>query len=496
MDLELQMEQLSCFEMVGAFTETVEEVMETAIPEYCPDIARIIDALGEFNIREKVMGSDVFTVTGTVKVTVLYTSEEVSGLRSISVSVPCSCKWNDVQLLQCDHICVSGRVMLVEAKALNTRKLYLKVISELTACGYQSVDRDICKDVESEPTLRVKKEDMRLDILRIIEDRQFSFSQDAMLPNGEQPEDILLCKLSPRINSLQKIGNKLSLRGEMLVRILYRDAKKILRCYETSLTISEILEGNSIPDDTILNAYCTLSDYDCRLLRTENAGGFGISAGIRVCIYAFGQYRGEYLSDLYSTKNAVTVDRKYTPYPEAKPFSSIQMEATVPLEFGNVDPFIFVSGTDCSAVACLQKENSTVLRTTLHLKLLYLDEEGAAVVTERTVDVETTAMEEFSGATAQCMSVLPTCFGSTVELQCVVSFLLKKTGKKEIMMPQSVMMSEQEQKKLPSIVLRRMMAGEELWDIAKQYQTDEQVIVDANPNGIHSGYLLLIPKAR
>lgn len=46
MDLELKWRDLTWFEVLGRATATHEEALETAIPEYCPDMNRIVDATG------------------------------------------------------------------------------------------------------------------------------------------------------------------------------------------------------------------------------------------------------------------------------------------------------------------------------------------------------------------------------------------------------------------------------------------------------------------
>ena len=75
MELGLQFEDIFCYEATAGVTTAHEESLETAIPEYCPDIARIVDTAGRLTIREKVVKEDRCVVTGNVKVTVLYTSE-------------------------------------------------------------------------------------------------------------------------------------------------------------------------------------------------------------------------------------------------------------------------------------------------------------------------------------------------------------------------------------------------------------------------------------
>ena len=133
MELGLQFDSIFCYEATGGITAAHEEALETAIPEYCPDIARIVDTAGQLTIREKLLSESRCTVSGSVKVTVLYTSEEVEGLRSLTMSVPFSCVVEDRALEKCGTVSVRGRVLLTEGRTVTSRKLYLKVMPEITA---------------------------------------------------------------------------------------------------------------------------------------------------------------------------------------------------------------------------------------------------------------------------------------------------------------------------------------------------------------------------
>ena len=145
MELGLQFEDILCYEATAAISSAHEESLETAIPEYCPDIARIVEATGRLTIREKQLNEERCTISGSVKVTVLYTSEEATGLRSLTMSVPFSCVMDDRTLTRCGTVCAEGRVLLTEARAVTSRKLYIKVLPEITAVGYRAVKRRLCK---------------------------------------------------------------------------------------------------------------------------------------------------------------------------------------------------------------------------------------------------------------------------------------------------------------------------------------------------------------
>ena len=52
MELELQYTELSCCEAGESVTLTQEETLEAAIPEYCPEVTRLVAAVGQLCLRE------------------------------------------------------------------------------------------------------------------------------------------------------------------------------------------------------------------------------------------------------------------------------------------------------------------------------------------------------------------------------------------------------------------------------------------------------------
>ena len=46
MELELKKEQFACYQALPQLSENREETTETIVPDYLPDIARIVDASG------------------------------------------------------------------------------------------------------------------------------------------------------------------------------------------------------------------------------------------------------------------------------------------------------------------------------------------------------------------------------------------------------------------------------------------------------------------
>lgn len=497
MELGLQFEEISYYESLESHAVTHEETMETAIPEYCPDMSRIVEAVGELYVQEKLPAEDRYTVAGVVKVTVLYTSEEVPGLRSLTVSVPFSSRLEDRIAPGSKVVCVTGRVLMLEAKAVTPRRLYIRLMPELTAHTFRTQQFSLCTGTEAEPSLRVRREEITLPLLTGVGEQEISFTDETMLDGGKMPEDLLIFHMCPTVQSAQRVGSKLMVKGELHLRALYRMEGGQVAYWDGKLPYSDIVDGSDLPEEADLVLTPSLADADMRLLRTDSAGGFGITAQIRFCIRAYQKPTISYISDLYSIRNATEIQQKPVTIHLDCPETELVQEAVTRLELDAGIPFVYVTQTDCTPVTSTVENARPVLRTAVHMQLLYLDESGSPVTTGRTEEV-TVPVEEVRGTvSARCCQVAVQC-GGVCQVRVPVTFAIAGEERLTLNTMTAVTMTpEAKGERVPSLVLRRMQPGETLWDVAKQYRTDTDAIRQANhlEDGT-TDRMLLIPKVR
>ena len=186
MDLELKWRDLTWFEVLGRATATHEEALETAIPEYCPDMNRIVDATGQLQIRDREVTGGAVTVSGMVSVRVLYSSEESSGLRSLEVSVPFRCTQEGGNLAACRVLRAEGRLLLTETKAVSARRLYVRVLPEVTVTGYGEMHGRLCCAAEGDASLAVRTRETPLRLLSAVADGKITDIQ-VLSAAGEDP---------------------------------------------------------------------------------------------------------------------------------------------------------------------------------------------------------------------------------------------------------------------------------------------------------------------
>ena len=500
MELELKMQELNCCEKTACVVISHEEVLETAIPEYCPDIARVVDTVGQLKIREKKLSNGKLSINGVVKVTVLYISEAGSGLRSLILSVPFSCVADDPQLQGCRSICACGRLQLVEARPVTARKLYVRVMPEFEVEGIYSAKHMICAAADEDPSLYVHRSEKRCHLLKETLERNFTLNQECVPQSGKgRPEDLLLERIYLRTTGCQRMGGKLIIKGDAAVSILYRTEEQELHSYDEMLPFSQIIDGTQLPEDAVYQAELWAEDSDVRLVRLDNTVGFGIAVRIGVMVKVYEKVTVQYIDDLYSTKCDTTLQHVSHQLVMPQPVQCWRQEAVQQLEFGQGRPFACVTGMECSSVHAVSEGDKLALRTNLRVKLLYLDETGAPISTERTVEVCLHLPQLPDRARADCAPVVMNLGSSSCELRIPVDFFAEQTERLQINTIASVEMQETTLKDMPALVLRHVEEGDCLWEIAKTYRTDPRLILKTN--GLESDAelprgMLLIPKVR
>lgn len=331
-------------------------------------------------------------------------------------------------------------------------------------------------------------------------EREFQFQQErAVNREQELPEDLLLDRVSLCVTECRRVSTKLVIKGEAYISVLYRSEMQALGCYDTVLPFSQILDGADLPEEGEYQAEVWAMDSDVHLMRTDSGCSFGISLRIGLLVKVYQQMQLTYIEDLYCTDREADVKKAKLTLETGQSAKTVRSEAVQTLELGQGKPFACLTGAQCGAVTPVAEGGKSVLRTNLRLKVLYLDEAGAPVNAERVVELAVPVQDMPRAVRAVCQPGGLRLSGNSCEIKIPVDFLLEQTQQQHLESVNAANLQEKAQQERPSLVLRRVSAGEDLWEIAKRYYADPQMILAANqleedtplPEG-----LLLIPKAR
>ena len=504
MELELKKECLDTYELGEPQTLTQEETAETIVPDYCPDIARIISAEGVVCLHG---GTEQDGVTGTVRVTVLYTPENESGVRALEFAMPFSAQGEG--LAGCAHVVVETEIELLESRMLNPRKIFTrcKLVTHLAGC--RKVCLTISSDAETDPALLVEKRccGQTVSLLRQVAEKDLTFSETMSLSLGrEGAAELLHCRANGIVTETKAIGNKLIFKGVFLVSALYHTIGGQLASASAELPFSQIMETDSTEENTQVSMRLRITGTDIQIDGSDDEGR-QLSVTVYYHTMAFLRETREVtlLTDLYST----AYETRYEPsqLDLCSLYESVTRRQTVRevLEIGVAAEAVLSLCADCGAVSVSREGEITQLRTAVTVRALYLDEGGACLSAERCIDV-CCPMELPKDCTvsarAFCGEEIQGTLGDRgIEVRFPVDFQVEVCGRCRKLCVASAALDESMPKDLsnaPSLILRCVGKQESAWEVAKRYNTTIADILAANQleqeSEIPCERLLLIPK--
>ena len=511
MELELKKACLDAYETGGELTLTQEETAETIVPDYCPDIARIIETLGRVYLHSREVRDGRGTVTGSVHVTVLYTPEGEGGIRTLELAMPFTVTGEGRNLPESGVLLARTEVEFLETRMLNPRKVFThcKLVTRMVCC--QKKPLCFAADVEAEERLGIEKrrEQQHAVLLTHVAEKDFSFSQQMELsPGREGAAELLAHRAAGTVTEAKIVGSKLLFKGVFTISLLYRTADGRYCASSGELPFSQLMEVDDEAEGAEPTVLLQLTGAEVQI---DGGDDEGREIAVTLYLHAAALLRRSQeltlLCDLYST----AYDMAYDAAPlELTGFSqrfTRRQGAREVLEIGVVAESLLALSAACGAVSVSREGENTVLRTGVSVRALYLDEGGAPLVAERCVDVSCQVeLPEECRVTAVAVcpeEVQGSLSDRGIEVRFPVEFQVEaETAVKRVCVSAARVDTEspKELAGAPSLVLRCLGKQETAWDLAKRYNTTIPVILTANQleaeGDIPGDRLLLIPRKR
>ena len=510
MELQLKKTTLDHYESSGEVTLTQEETTEVIVPDYCPDIARIITADGKVCIHSRELRDGKAAVTGTVRVTVLYTPDGESGIRTLEFAMPFTVESDNRVLADCVFLEADTRPEFLESRMLNPRKVFThcKLVTRLT--GYQKAPLCFSTDLEAEDQLCVEKrqEQQRITLLTHIAEKDFTFTEEMNLSPGRAgAAELLNSQVCGSVTESKIVGSKLIFKGVFSISLLYRSVDGKYDTTSSDLPFSQIMEIEGAAEGCTPSLRLQLTGSD---LQIDGDDAEGRQIAVTLYLHATALLREEQdvtlLNDLYSTSYETAYEaapRSVTGF-----FETFTRRHTVRevLEIGVVADSILSLTASCGAVSVSREGETTVLRTEVNVRALYLDEGGVPLMAERSFDINSQLElpEDCKvSASAACPEEIQGSLGDRgIEVRFPVAFRAEAVSRlKKVCITSAKLDTESPKDSVgtPSLVLRCLGKQESAWDLAKKYNTPIAMILAANQledGELPREKLLLIPRKR
>lgn len=507
MDFELQHNLVNCYESVLDTTICQEETQEAIVPDACPDILRILDARAYACLTGKQVRDNLITVTGLIRTSVFYLPEGETGVRHLEIATPFTCQTDAHGISNQGMVLAFPAVRWAEARALNPRKILLRVDLAVGIRALQPGQMNFCCAARSESSVGLRQlfSNETIDIISDVQEKTFTFSDavDFSTLNSSHGE-VLNIHGTPCCHESRLIGNKLIFKGTVELDVLLCVGSE-LKAIRQSMPYSQIMEIPGVGDNCSCEVRVALADLSFQ--PDDNFANSGmITLELLAQAIVLENCSITLLSDLYSTSffmetraEAHTLNHFLEQNIKTTPVREL-------LETTTMVRTVAHGWADLGELYVVREGDQSTITVQVQINVIYQDDAEQFQSVHKTIPVCCT-VDCPVGGKQQCWCAAPTeLFISPAaggleirfsqDFHCITSQTYQTTAIVSAELGDERSKSDELQ---PSIILRLAAPGERLWDIAKHYATTEEEIVQANElesDVLPIGKMLLIPRAR
>jgi len=239
--LELSRIKLHSMHQIGKAESQITLDDDYNVPDYRPDIVKIIKERGELKVEEIKPTQGVAWIKGKLIFQVLYRSDQESGkISCLKGELPFQEKINIDGITEYDPVRVTGQLEDLTIGVIHSRKLNVRAVVVLRAIAENSSIQEIACGIEPEDNCMQKQKEVAIS--------EMIFAKHDIC---RQKNEIALPSSKPNIREilwkdveLRNIGTRLDkagihLNGEVLLSILYQEEEEPdrIQWYETTLPL-------------------------------------------------------------------------------------------------------------------------------------------------------------------------------------------------------------------------------------------------------------------
>lgn len=509
MELNIKKEALSYYEGMEESPTTFEVTQEAIVPDYCADVARVVDTEGTVLIHNKEMTTDGrIEVNGVIKASILFVAEGSQEVGAVHISVPFHTFCDSRQVSQGDPFLVEGSLRSIDTRMLNPRKLLTRGDVALKVTVFKEEQRILCQKGENMgEDLQLLEDTATASVIVDVMEREFRYTDELTLSaSRREMQEILTVRTAITPADAKIIGNKLVLKGIVTSEVLYLDTAGELGTLRGEFLFSQVMDTSCAEETGEARVSFALTGYEYTLgteQDREDGHTVTVSLHIRSEILMLEKRRLTFLSDLYSTHLEVKPERRLLKLTEERTVGEKKYPVRELLETGVSVRQVVDTAVLWGSCTTRQEGEETVLSVPITAKVLYLDENDSLLTVEKELLVG--GAVEGGGVIRSYLrsmgEVMATPVPEGIEIRLTPELFVEQgvSSKKLYVCEISAEEPKEEQGRRPSIVLCKV-GSSKLWDIAKQYHTTGSDILKANElsseEEIRGDQLLLIPRKR
>ncbi|MVB12909.1 hypothetical protein CAFE_36560 [Caprobacter fermentans] len=494
MDYMLDREAMAVGEVIFDGCQEQPVDLNISLPDYCPDIQRILKCQIYPKIGSRSISGDRLMLEGGFTVKVFYLDPGGMRIRFCDSTDTFSSEISLKQAAENAQIYAFPRVEYINCRATSPRRLDIhgafSVCAKVVVQGHSDVVSNIVgSDVEQQ------KKTMKINNLVGFCQQQFSVDEILELGSGKPPADsIMRTDAFAVLQDFKVTAGKLMVKGEACVKFLYdgTEENSMPEAMEFTIPFSQMLDCASVTDDCLCDVKLSVIGVEAQIKNDYSGDKTFFDTQIRLFASA-AAYQGSevtVVNDAYSKDFDMNIESKQKTVDNLAELvgDTTVHKSTLSVEDNTVSRVIDV-WNEMSTVSAEIQGGQITFKGKYSLCVLALDEESKPFYFERLLDFEYTRACSSSGDNTKCEAQIAVggisfrIMGSGIEAKTELRLTAEIFSRYSFKAITDVTADEEKpvaRDNSAALCIYYAEAGENLWNIARDYRTSMTTIKQEN----------------
>ncbi len=494
MEYQLKKENCPVCETILDATSEQAVDLDFSLPDYCPDIERILKCRICPSIISKNISGDKLDIDGKSVIKLYYLDAKKQAVRVCEHTSPFSCSFTLKESVTDAIPMITLRTEYLNCRALTPRRLDIHGAFSVCAKVYRRVNQDYACAVEGDD-IQQKTHTETVSMLKGMGQQPFSVTEVLDIGQGKgTPESILCSELNIRLGDSKAVSDKLMLKGEAILHILYvTDIETGTQDTMTfNIPINQVVDVQGITEDTLNEIHVSVLNYDVSLKSEydENSTLVTLDARLSAAVYAYENQSVEVIDDVYSTAYELETVTKPVSYMSLVDVltDSVHASEEVTVTENGISKMIDI-WSDSVNVMTTSDNDKCMIKGKVNCGMFALDTDGVPFYAERAVEFVYEPQVSANGNPLSVHTQLVPTIGfritgnNTVEIQADIDLCMAVFETHSCRAVVAVVGNEDNRRdkdQTAALTLYYADENESLWSIARNYCTSVEAIRQEN----------------
>jgi hypothetical protein len=483
--------------------------LDIALPEYLPDIVRVLNCSITPNIQSHQITGDRINAECDCTASFIYVCES-NKVHCFSQSMHFSKHIELKPTESNENVFVGAKTDYVNYRVAGQRKLEIhgavSIYSKITKQkNYEYIDSAVGDGI----TLKCEKAEVCN--LALITEKLFTLNETCETINPSISVDsVISSSASAIIDDVKIIANKFFIKGELILHAVFLSSETCeIQHFDTAISLNQIIEVSDLTEDKQIDAHISVLGLDIRP-KFDSMGSkclLDVSATLGFTAYTYENSSVTLIKDAYSTKYETELKKSnvYTASLEEKIDDTFLCRGIIDLKSTGMTRVLSFMCTDITNGFSL-REDTIAIFGDITTEIIYEDAKGDICFATRQIPYEYQRNSTAENAILTCKPVCTiTAFNyilsekDTLDVRIEINingFLFRE---QEMLVATEIVLNKEKIKSVKTATLTVYFAdeGESLWDIAESFNTTVDAIIKENhiqDGNIKKKCKLLIPK--